>query len=335
MSGNFYDFEESRLKEEIAERGAKKVLIQLPEGLKTESLKLVSAIEETGATAIISGDPCYGACDIPLHDAELLGIDLIIHYGHTKMTNNEGIKIPLVYFEAKVEVEIRTAVRKALNKLQLWNNIGLFTTVQHIHKLKDAKKVLVEAGKNVFMGEGRHTKYSGQVLGCDYSGPKSISKMVEAFLFVGGGRFHAIGLYLSTMKPTLVADPFENISYSIDEEAQKIIRKRWAKIDKAKTAHVFGVIIGMKPGQNNIGASMRIKKDLYRNGKKAVLLALHEINPEALQNFTRIDAFVNTACPRIALDDSSYFDKPVLNLKEAYVMLDKTSWEELLKNGLL
>ncbi|MDH5794818.1 MAG: 2-(3-amino-3-carboxypropyl)histidine synthase subunit, partial [Candidatus Bathyarchaeota archaeon] len=172
-------------------------------------------------------------------------------------------------------------------------------------------------------------------LGCDYSNARSVSDKVEAFLFVGGGRFHAMGLYLATMKPTVVADPFENRAYPIQADAGKMVRRRWAEISEAKKAKGFGVIIGLKPGQYKIEAALRIKQALEENGKRAVLLALREITSSALLQFPTIEAYVNTACPRIALDETSFFRKPVLTVRETYVALEKIRWEDLLEEGFV
>jgi 2-(3-amino-3-carboxypropyl)histidine synthase len=51
--------------------------------------------------------------------------------------------------------------------------------------------------------------------------------------------------------------------------------------------------------------------------------------------FPSIDAFVNTACPRISLDDAARFRKPILTVNEALVVVGKLSWEELCRKGLL
>jgi len=53
---DIFDLEEERLKEEIRRRGARRVLIQLPEGLKSKALRLAKIVEETGALPIISAD---------------------------------------------------------------------------------------------------------------------------------------------------------------------------------------------------------------------------------------------------------------------------------------
>ncbi len=44
-----FDFEEKRIKQEITKLGAKRVLLQMPEGLKPEAPKLVKMIEKGGA----------------------------------------------------------------------------------------------------------------------------------------------------------------------------------------------------------------------------------------------------------------------------------------------
>jgi 2-(3-amino-3-carboxypropyl)histidine synthase len=51
--------------------------------------------------------------------------------------------------------------------------------------------------------------------------------------------------------------------------------------------------------------------------------------------FPTIDAFVNTACPRISLDDSANFRKPILTKTETLVAIGELPWEELCKRGLL
>jgi len=334
MKNDLFELEENRLREEILRRGAKKVLLQLPEGLKPEGPRLATIIENAGATAIISGDPCYGACDLPLSEAENLGVDLVIHYGHTRMIDDKT-PMPFVYIEAKAKVDVKSAVEKAIEHLKPWTRIGLATTVQHAYMLDEAKEILERAGKTVYIGDLDRAKYPGQVLGCDYSTAKAVSEKVEAFLFVGGGRFHALGLFLATMKPTVVADPFEKRAYSVTDEAQKMIRKRWAIIHEAKEAENFGVIIGLKPGQSHIETAIKIKEALEKSGKRVVLLALREITPAALSQFPTIEIYVNTACPRISLDEPSPFIKPVLTVKEAYVMLGKIGWETFLKEGFI
>ena len=327
-----FDFEEERIKQEITKLGAKRVLLQLPEGLKPEGPRLAKIIEKTGAVPIISADPCYGACDLATAEAERLGIDLIIHFGHAKLLKHEPIST--IYVEARATITVVEAIEKSVPLLSKYSKIGLATTVQHVQTLDEAREILVRAGKTVVIGDAGRVNYPGQVIGCDYSNVKSVANGVEAFLFIGGGRFHALGVALSTSKPTIIADPYENRAYSIDEEAQKILKQRWACIEEAEQAKTFGVLIGLKLGQKRLDDALKIKEIAEKNGKTAFLFAIREISPEALLEFPSVDAYVNTACPRISLDTPSKFLKPVLTINEFMVVAGESSWETLLQKGL-
>jgi len=328
-----FKLEEKRLEEEIKKRGAKRVLLQLPDGLKPSGPRLAAVIERAGATAIISGDPCYGACDLAVTEAQELGVDLIIHYGHTAML--EHVEVPVIYFEAHAKVSVEKVVKKAVKLLKSWKRIGLVTTVQHIEDLDEAREVLSSAGKSTYIGKACDTLHPGQVLGCNYINAKSIASDVEAFLFLGGGRFHPLGLALATMKPVVAADPFQEKVYSLDADVKRMLRKRWAEIEEARKAEIYGIIIGLKPGQKRLGAALEVRDALRRKGKEAYLLALREITAPVLANFPVFEAYINTACPRISLDEPSIFPRPVLTLKEAYVMLGEKEWESLLKEGII
>ncbi len=327
-----FDFEEERVKEVIVKLGAKRVLIQLPEGLKPEAPYIAKAIEKLGVQSLISADPCYGACDLAIAEAESLGVDLIVHYGHSKLVKYE--RVPTLYVEARATIPVNSAIEKALPLMAKWHRIGLVTTVQHVQTLDEVREILTHAAKTVEVGDTRRLTYPGQVIGCDYSNAVSISKDVDAFLFIGGGLFHALGVALSTSKPTIVADPFEERAFSVVDEAERMLKQRWAIIDQAKKAKIFAVLVGTKPGQKRWDAALKIRQTLEETGKSSYILTAKEITPEVLMEFPTIEAFVNTACPRVSLDDAVRFRKPVLTVNEALVVMGKLSWEELCKKGL-
>jgi len=327
-----FDFEEDRIKQEITKLDAKRVLLQMPEGLKPEAPKLAKIIEKCGALAIISADPCYGACDIAVGEAEGLGVDLIVHFGHAKMVKHESV--PTIYVEARATVTVDKAVEQSLPLLSGYTTVGLATSVQHLQALNQAREILTRAGKTVIVGDTGQIAYPGQVSGCNYANAKSIADEVEAFLFVGGGMFHALGIALSTSKPTFIADPYDNRAYPINAEAQKILKQCFASIQEAKNAKKFGIFVGLKPGQKHLDSALRMKELAEKNGRTAYLLAAREINPETLLEFPSIDAYVNTACPRVSLEATGKFGKPVLTVNEFMVVCGESSWENMLKKGL-
>ena len=142
-----FDFEEERVKQEILKLKAKLVLIQLPEGLKPEAPRLAKIVEKFGSLPIVSADPCYGACDLAMADAESLGVDLIVHYGHSKLLKYE--RVPTIYVEARATMNVNDAVDKALPMLENWQKLGLTTTVQHVQTLDEVREILLRAGKQL------------------------------------------------------------------------------------------------------------------------------------------------------------------------------------------
>jgi len=331
MGTSIFDFEEERLAKEIRKHKAKRVLIQLPEGLKPYALSIATTVESVGVQVLVSADPCYGACDLAVYDAQALQADLIVHYGHTEMIKQPAI--PAVYFETRTNIDIKAAVKRALPLLEPWNSIGLVTTVQHVHEIGKAKDVLLGERKRVVIGDAGRLRYAGQIIGCDYSNAKIMTDQIDAFLFVGSGKFHAMGISLATSKPTIVADPYEERAFSVEGEAEKTRRQRMTNVSEAKRAQIFGIIVGLKPGQTRLQRAVEIKNKLQDKGRKTVVFALKEITPEALMQFPTIDAFVNTACPRIVLDDAPRFSRPMLTINEALVTIEEMDWETLCKKG--
>ena len=53
---------------------------------------------------------------------------------------------------------------------------------------------------------------------------------------------------------------------------------------------------------------------------------MNELSPQNLMAY-RVDAFISTACPRLAMDDSSRYDKPILTPTEAEVSLGLREWD--------
>ena len=80
---SLYDMELDKVIARIKAVDARNVGLQFPEGLKMQAVAIAREIEDkTDATVIISGDPCFGACDVS--DRKMKGIvDFIVHYGHT------------------------------------------------------------------------------------------------------------------------------------------------------------------------------------------------------------------------------------------------------------
>ena len=75
-----YELELEKAINEIRKIKAKLVCIQLPDGMKPLATEIARVLEKnTGAEVIIWLGSCFGACDIPNVNA-----DIIIQWGHSQ-----------------------------------------------------------------------------------------------------------------------------------------------------------------------------------------------------------------------------------------------------------
>lgn len=320
----YYDFQTDRVTSEIRTRKARRVLLQFPDGLKQFGLQIAADLEkETGALVYISGDHCYGACDLPLDEATRLDADLIVHYGHAKFELKDTPNVLYVYSESNIDV--LPIVQKALSYLEKFTRIGLITTVQHVGRINEMAELLSKHGKEVSIGKpGGHIELAGQVLGCDYTTARNVKDDVEAYLFVGGGDFHPLGAAMATGRPVTVADPYLNEVRDITLLARQTLVKRRGAIMKLVEAKNIGIIVSSKTGQSNYRLAEELKRRFAAEGKGVTLLCITEVTPVTLDNFPELEAFVNTACPRIGMDDSDRYHKPIVSAEDAMAALRKT-----------
>ncbi len=321
---NQFDFDLERIIAIIKEKHFKTVGLQFPEGFKRQAFSISEMLEEeTGAGILISGNPCFGACDI---DTTLSGkVDVMFHFGHSKMGNLKNV----VFIETRSNVDVLPCVKTALPLLKT-NKIGLITTVQHIHKLEEISGFLLENGKKGIAGKGDlRVNYPGQVLGCNFT---AAHIDCEEYLYIGSGIFHPLGVAIATGKRVVAADPYLNQAAEVSPE--KFLRKRSGYIAKSMDAKVFGIIVSSKSGQNRIDLARKLAQIGKEHGKKTQIIMMDLVTPDQLLAF-KVDAYVNTACPRITIDDAERFHVPVLTPQEFEIVLGERKWESLVMDEIL
>ncbi len=328
-----YNLDQDRVAREIKERKATRVLLQVPAGLRPTAFTLAQTLtEETGAEIIISGDSCFGACDLALIPAQTIEADLIVHYGHSLMIKS---KTPVLYVEAAYDFDAPALALKALPLIKNWAQVGLTTTVQHVHRLREVADTLQANGLLISIGNGNPT-YPGQVLGCDYTAARAIADDIQGYLHIGAGRFHPLGLAATTGKPIATANPYTMETQLLPEREVKVLAmKRMAAIHAARNAQTWGILVSTKPGQCHIPLARRFQRLFTEHGRQASIILLDMITSDALANFTEPQAYVDTACPRIAIDNPPDTTRPTLTPNEVLISLKKKTWEDSWAKGYL
>ena len=310
-----------RLLEVIRGRNAKTVGLQFPVGLRTTAVDLARDIEtKAGVTCLVSADPSFGACDV----AEM-PVDLIVHLGHAPMPH---LRYNRVFFYDLPGPPLASMAFVDAAEPMLPKRVALLTTTQFRHWLPEIKQHLEEKGHLVRIGEpDRRVAYAGQLLGCDYHTATVVDKEVDGYLYIGTGDFHPLGVAILIDKPVIIADPERGTARDLKEVRDRVLRQRHAAIVRAQDARVFGIIVSKKIGQARMEMATELKALAEKHGRQANLFLMDLVAPDLLQGY-RVDAWVNTACPRIAIEDILQYKQPMLTPQEFEIVLGERTWND-------
>jgi len=173
----------------------------------------------------------------------------------------------------------------------------------------------------------RRVAYAGQLLGCDYHTATVIEADVDGYLYIGTGDFHPLGVAILVDKPVIIADPERGTARNLAEVKDRILRQRHAAIARARDAAVFGIIVSKKIGQLRMEIARELKTLAEKHGRQASIFLMDLVSPEFLEGY-RVDAWVNTACPRIAIEDVLEYKQPILTPQEFEIVLGERDWKE-------
>ncbi len=313
--------ETDRLLQVIRGREAKTVGLQFPVGLRTKAVELAHELEaKAGVTCLVSADPSFGACDI----ADM-PVDLIVHLGHAPMPH---LRYHNVFFYDLPGPALTTMSFVDAAEPNLPKRVGLLTTTQYRAWLPAIRDHLEAKGHEVRIGEpDRRVAYAGQLLGCDYHTATVIEADVDGYLYIGTGDFHPLGVAILVDKPVIIADPERGTARSLADVKDRIVRQRHAAIARARDAKVFGIIVSRKIGQVRMDLAKRLKTLAESHDRQANIFLMDLVSPEFLEGY-RVDAWVNTACPRIAIEDVLQYKQPILTPQEFEIVLGERSWED-------
>jgi 2-(3-amino-3-carboxypropyl)histidine synthase len=322
--------DQARVESIIEGKSPKRVIFNAPDGLLRTTRELADFLTKkySGLECITIADPTYGSCDTVDLDAQRLGGDVAFHIGHNVMVQKFG---KITYsIDAFDDISFEPVTRKAVSMLKSkdFHRVGLATFAQHLRELQTVQRILEASGFEAIIGKGMGQLQDGQIFGCEFYPAYNIRDRVDAMLLLGQSMFHALGLSLSTGKPTFMLDPFMSEITEVQKAADDRLKRAILSIYNAKEADKFGILIGLKEGQIMTDQSVRIKKKLESLGKQVQLIALREITSERIDALSDIQAFIQTGCPRISVDGFT-FSKPVLSVPQADALIDLLSGGEV------
>lgn len=148
-----YNFELPKTIWRLRQMQAKRVALQMPEGLTMFAVQLCDIIEQfTQADTVIMGDVTYGACCVDDFTAKALGVDLLVHYGHSCLVpvdQTEGVKVLYVFVDIKIDaIHLIETVKLNFTKQQ---RLVFVSTVQFVNTLQGLINKLKTDGLVIFI----------------------------------------------------------------------------------------------------------------------------------------------------------------------------------------
>lgn len=349
-----YNFEVFKSVWQIRKQNAQRVALQLPEGLQLFATLLSKIFERfCGCRIVILGDVTYGACCVDDYTAKALNCDFMIHYGHSCLVpvTKTSVKTLYIFVEIVIDTDhVEALIKKylllkelsledaeslgvdTLDRIRQMKHVALVSTVQFISTVHVVRQRLLELcerlGVHLYIPQSKPLS-SGEVLGC--TAPR-LPESVDGILYVGDGRFHLEAIMIAN--PHLQGayfryDPYSKRFSLEGYNHQEMHNRRLAAIEAAKTARTFGLILGTLGRQGSPAVLDDLKRKLEQHGRPFVTLLMSEIKPAKLEKFHGIDVWVQVACPRLSIDWSSAFDRPILTPYELNVALGECKWQEI------
>jgi len=202
-----------------------------------------------------------------------------------------------IFIEGKYEGDL-VIPEKVIHKLP--EKLVLALPVQFLDFLEQIKAQLESAGKNITLFRSKHGHYPGQILGCDIF---ELKGKYDAFLYLGDGKFHPTALLYDNKRPVYCYNPFNQQLEIIDcSDLEKLKKRKKGLLAKFLSVKKVGILVTTKSGQNQTKVAEQLREKLEKKGKQVFVFLDDNISFNSLENFNFIEAWINTACPRIVED---------------------------------
>lgn len=330
-----YDFEVHRTVWRLRRCSARHVGLQMPEGLTMWATALADILRRfvpSVEAATIFGDVSFGACCVDDLASRALGIDFLVHYGHSCLVPVDQTTVTMLYVHVEIRIDVDHLVETVCLNFAKESNLVFMGTVQFGPSINEAVDVL----KKEFFTESNSGNIPqvrplgvGETLGCT---SPHVPEDADAVVFVCDGRFHLESAMIQNphvKQGFFRYDPFYRTltreGYAYDE----MHRQRKAAIENSKAANFVGLILGTLGRQGSTGVLEELEHLLEAKGIGYFTLLLSEISPERLALFNSVDAWVQVACPRLSLDWGEAFKTPMLTPYEAHVAFGSYSYKDV------
>lgn len=124
-------------------------------------------------------------------------------------------------------------------------------------------------------------------------------------LYIGSESLGLTNLLITHSSSTIYSyDPVQNTTRLESTRTNKMLMRRYAVVQKARDADVFGILVGTLGVASYLPLIKHLRSILRKAQKKSYTISVGKLNPAKLANFMEIECFVLVACPENSLIDA-------------------------------
>ncbi|KIJ04981.1 hypothetical protein PAXINDRAFT_103950 [Paxillus involutus ATCC 200175] len=345
----FYEIQ--RTADTIINGDFKRIALQFPDELLHDSVPIYRLLKQRvgdGRDLYVLADTSYGSCCIDEVAAQHVDADLVVHYGHACMSKTS--RLPVVYVFGRKSIDVQDCVEE-LTKIVASITDSTETTkksalirhdVAYTYRAGDIVRHLRdETGASILYNEVPtrvdpdpaqaqapldSLSNSDAIQQAQASASSSGSPVVDgahiSIIYIGEESLALTNLLMIHSSSDVYSyNPITKSSRLESERTNRLLMRRFAAVQKARDADVFGILVGTLGVASYLPLISHLRKILAKARKKSYTISVGKLNPAKLGNFMEIECFVLAACPENSVIEAKEFYRPIITPYELEVAL--------------
>ncbi|KAI0338690.1 diphthamide biosynthesis protein [Trametopsis cervina] len=328
---DYYDI--LRTVDEITKGDYKKIALQFPDELLHDSVPVFRLLKSrlgSERELYVLADTSYGSCCVDEVAAQHVDADAMVHYGHACMSQTS--RLPVIYVFGKRSIDVQGCVSQLSDHIQAADphpqHVWLRFDVRYAYI---ADSILEELQRRLttctihLHSVPTFTRPQGIEPSEPHPQPSPAEISYDTILYVGGESLSLTNLLITNAFCQVYSyDPQTKSSKLESARSNKLLMRRYAAVQKARDADVFGILVGTLGVASYLPLISRLRSLLSRAHKKSYTITVGKLNPAKLGNFMEIECFVLVACPENSLIEAKDFLRPIVTPFELEISLQPT-----------
>ncbi|KAJ3560062.1 hypothetical protein NP233_g11082 [Leucocoprinus birnbaumii] len=333
---DFYDIQ--RTVDEIVRGDFKRIALQFPDELLHDSVPIYRRLKsklDPGRDLYVLADTSYGRhanLSKTQTTAQHVTADAMVHYGHACLSLTS--RLPVIYVFGHKTLDINRCITKLPEAYCSQNpeypprHALLRHEVGYTH-LADTILEKLRTACEPYNITIQYTKPNTKCIPNPSMAPtieQTPPQLDYTHIFYIGGESLSLTNLLMTHAfcDVFSYDPSTNTSKLESTRTNKMLMRRYATVQKARDADVFGIVVGTLGVASYLPLIKHLRTLLASHQKKSYTLSVGKLSPSKLANFLEIECFILVACPENSLLDAAKekeFFKPIVTPFELSVAL--------------